>query len=106
MAVLRHIAGDTYAHLVNFLHQQPQITAVFALTAEMARLTYQALHKEEGLNASIHLVSFDDPEIPNLPHILQDEERMGRSAVDLLLEQFSVKYTPQRVEIPVKWISG
>ncbi|MNR24001.1 hypothetical protein D3C85_1410550 [compost metagenome] len=99
-------SGDTYNFLVQFLHQQPQITAVFALTAEMARLTYQALHQEEGLNASIHLVSFDDPGIPNLPHVLQDEERMARSAVDLLIEQFSGKYTPQRVEIPVKWING
>ncbi|KRE86568.1 GntR family transcriptional regulator [Paenibacillus sp. Soil766] len=98
--------GDTYTHLVHFLHQHPQITAVFALSAEMTRLTYRALHQEEGLNERIHLVSFDDPEIPNLPHILQDEERMARSAVELLLEQFSGKYTPQRVEIPVKWVSG
>lgn len=96
--------GDTSAYIVKFLHQHPNITAVFALTAEMARLTHHALHQEEGLNPKIELVSFDDPEIPHISHILQDEEQMALSAVKLLLEQFNGHYVPQRIEVPVQWI--
>ncbi|MCY9697274.1 GntR family transcriptional regulator [Paenibacillus alginolyticus] len=96
--------GDTSAYIVKFLHQHPNITAVFALTAEMARLTHHALHQEEGLNPKIELVSFDDPEIPGISHILQDEEQMALSAVKLLLEQFNGHYVPQRIEVPVQWI--
>jgi GntR family transcriptional regulator of arabinose operon len=96
--------GDTYAYIVKFLHQHPNITAVFALTAEMARLTQLALHQEEGLNPKIELVSFDDPEIPGISHVLQDEEQMALSAVKLLLEQFNGQYVPQRIEVPVQWI--
>ncbi|UKS25258.1 GntR family transcriptional regulator [Paenibacillus sp. HWE-109] len=96
--------GDTYAHIVKFLRQQPNITAIFALTAEMARHTHLALHQEEGLNPHIELVSFDDPEIPGISHVLQDEEQMALSAVKLLLEQLGGQHAPQRVEIPVQWI--
>ncbi|MBA2942984.1 GntR family transcriptional regulator [Paenibacillus sp. CGMCC 1.16610] len=96
--------GDTSAYVAKFLHQHPNLTAVFALTAEMARLTHHALHEEEGLDPNTALVSFDDPEIPGIPHVLQDEEQMALSAVSLLLEQCNGQYTPQRVEIPVRWV--
>lgn len=98
--------GDTSAYVVKFLHQHPNLTAVFALTAEMARLTHHALHEEEGLDPNNILVSFDDPEIPGISHVLQDEEQIALSAVSLLLEQCSGQYTPQRVEIPVLWVQG
>ncbi|NQX69403.1 GntR family transcriptional regulator [Paenibacillus alba] len=96
--------GDTSAYIVKFLHQHPSITAVFALTAEMARLTHHALHQEEDLNPLIELVSFDDPEIPGISHILQDEAQMALSAVKLLLEQCNGQYAPQRIEVPVQWV--
>jgi len=70
----------------------------------MARLTHHALHQEEGLNPKIELVSFDDPEIPGISHILQDEEQMALSAVKLLFEQFNGHYVPQRIEVPVQWV--
>lgn len=96
--------GNTSAYVVKFLHQHPTITAVFALTAEMARLAHHALHVEEGLNPNTVLVSFDDPEIPGISHVLQDEEQMALSAVSLLLEQCNGQYTPQRMEVPVQWV--
>ncbi|MGG1556058.1 GntR family transcriptional regulator [Paenibacillus ferrarius] len=96
--------GDTSAYVVNFLQQHPNITAVFALTAEMARITHHALHVEDELNPHTVLVSFDDPEIPGISHVLQDEQQMALSAVSLLLEQCNGKYTPQRVEVPVQWV--
>jgi GntR family transcriptional regulator of arabinose operon len=98
--------SDTSAYVVKFLHQHPNLTAVFALTAEMAKLTHHALHTEEGLNTNTVLVSFDDPEIPGISHVLQDEEQTALSAVSLLLEQCSGQYNPQHVEIPVRWVQG
>jgi len=102
IAILRN--GGTSAYVESFLQQQSNMTAVFALTAEMTRLTHHALQQEQGLNSQIELVSFDDPEIPGISHILQDEEQMAHSAVQLLLDQLEGYYVPQRVEIPVKWM--
>lgn len=98
--------GDTSAYVLNFLRQHSNITAVFALTAEMARITHHALHAEDVLNPNTLLVSFDDPEIPGISHVLQDEEQMALSAVTLLLEQCNGEYMPQRVEVPVQWIQA
>jgi DNA-binding LacI/PurR family transcriptional regulator len=94
--------GDTYTYIQELFQKNEDITAVFALTAEMANLTYRALQSGGIQNPDIKLLSFDDPEIPGIPHIIQDEEQMARAAVNLLIQQFGGEYNPKMVEIPVR----
>jgi DNA-binding LacI/PurR family transcriptional regulator len=99
ITVLR--SGETLAYIEDFLRKHPNITAVFTLSAEMASLTYHALQQISGSRPEMTLISFDDPGIPNIPYIRQNEKQMAKSAVELLLSQLDGEYYPQKIEIPV-----
>ncbi|HEY0829142.1 MAG TPA: GntR family transcriptional regulator [Bacilli bacterium] len=103
LSILR--AGDTLWYINDFLRSRPNISAVFTLTAEMANLTYRSLHQLALTVQDIELLSFDDPEIPGVPFIMQDEQSMAQAAVELLKKQIAGEYTPQQVVIPVKLVT-
>ncbi|MBW5447847.1 GntR family transcriptional regulator [Cohnella sp. CFH 77786] len=93
---------NTYSYLLEFLENNPNITAAVTLTAEMADLTFRAIQSGKLPDRNIKLLSFDDPHIPGIPWVGQDEKRMAHSAVQLLLQQFEGAYSPQKVVIPVQ----
>ncbi len=93
----------TLEYITEFLNAHRDITAAFTFTAEMANLTHRAIRHSDHLNQEIGMVSFDDPEIPNIPHLLQDEHQMAKFAVQLLIQQFEGDYQPQKIEIPVSF---
>ncbi|TXK82681.1 hypothetical protein [Paenibacillus sp. N3.4] len=93
---------ETSSYIADFLHMHKNMTVVFSLSAEMSNLTHEAFQQDATLNQDVQFVSFDDPQIPNTPYIMQNEQQMARSAIDLLLQQFNGEYNPQRVEVPVK----
>lgn len=97
--VLRN--GNTLAYVTEFLRKHPGISAAFTLTAEMATLAYQALQHSPGAKPDVRIISFDDPGIPGIPFIMQNEKRLAESAVELLISQLSGEYNPQKIEIPV-----
>jgi DNA-binding LacI/PurR family transcriptional regulator len=67
----------------------------------MANLTHQALRGKNAPNRDVQVVSFDDPDLPDIPYISQDEREMARSAVELLVRQFDGEYEPQKIEVSV-----
>lgn len=95
---------DALQHIMDFLVAHPQITAVFGLTAEITQLTYQARQNIQGSAAALELISFDDPEIPNVPYVMQDEAKVAQTAVELLLQQIESEYVPQQAVIPVQLV--
>ncbi|MDQ0917029.1 GntR family transcriptional regulator [Paenibacillus sp. V4I5] len=96
---------DSLPYITDFLEKHPQISAAFTLTAEMANMTCLALKQADSVLAGdLKLVSFDDPEIPNVPYIIQDEKRMSQSAVDLLISQIEGEYFPKQIIIPVNLV--
>jgi DNA-binding LacI/PurR family transcriptional regulator len=93
--------GDPQSYVADFLHKHPDISVAFTMTAEMANLTHQALRGKDMTNPDVQVVSFDDPDLPDIPYISQDEREMARSAVELLVRQFDGEYEPRKVEVPV-----
>ncbi|WP_199624196.1 GntR family transcriptional regulator [Paenibacillus alkalitolerans] len=93
-------------YLTEFISSHPQITAAFALTAEMTNLTFRAINSpRRNSNAGpIELISFDDPEIPGIPYVKQDERKLAQTAVQLLIRQMESNYAPQQAVIPVKFV--
>lgn len=93
-------------YLKDFIAAHPQITAVFALTAEMTNLTYNAVRsvRTSSSAAPIELYSFDNPEIPGIPYVKQDEKKLAQSAAQLLIRQMEADYAPTQTVIPVKLV--
>ena len=96
--ILRTDMAEPYVSA--FLQEHPQVSAVFTLSAEMARLTSQSLSKLA--RREIELVSFDDPDLPGISYVKQDENRLAEAAVTLLKSQIEGGYSPQQTVIPVK----
>ncbi|WP_276354201.1 GntR family transcriptional regulator [Cohnella caldifontis] len=90
-------------YITEFWGGHPAITAAFTLTEEIAQLTSQALRRTRR-EKDVELISFDDPGIPNVSYVQQDEREMARSAVSLLCEQIKSAYAPQNVVVPVKLV--
>ncbi|OXM85781.1 GntR family transcriptional regulator [Paenibacillus rigui] len=97
-------SNDALSYITDFLRSHPQLTAAFTMTAEMARLTSRALQGAGSSSSVKELISFDDPELPHVPYIAQNESKMAEAAVDLLIRQIDSHYEPQQVVIPVKLI--
>ncbi|KRE28212.1 GntR family transcriptional regulator [Paenibacillus sp. Soil522] len=92
-------------YLKEFIAAHPQVTAAFALTAEMTNLTYRAMQSVGSSSAgTIELFSFDDPEIPGVPYVKQDEWKLAQTAAQLLIRQMETDYAPQQTVIPVKLV--
>ncbi|MGO4538234.1 GntR family transcriptional regulator [Paenibacillus sp. 2TAB19] len=91
------------AYITDFLQGHKSITAAFTLTEEIAQLTSQALQSIEG-QTNVELISFDDPGIPNVAYVQQDEREMARAAVSLLRDQIMHAYAPQSVVVSVQLI--
>lgn len=90
-------------YVTEFVEAHPTITAAFTLTEEIARLTSQALHCV-GRATEVELISFDDPDIPNVSYVRQDECEVARAAVSLLRDQIEHAYAPRNVVVPVKLV--
>ncbi|CAH1208031.1 HTH-type transcriptional repressor PurR [Paenibacillus allorhizoplanae] len=85
-------------YITDFLTARPHIEVAFTLTAEMANLTFRS-------NQDLELISFDDPEIPNVPFIQQNEIQMAKTAVKLLKLQIDGEYAPEQEVIPVNLVT-
>ncbi|MCM3629595.1 GntR family transcriptional regulator [Paenibacillus glycanilyticus] len=90
-------------YITDFLRARPNITAAFTLTEEIAGLTWQALQLLER-RKEVELFSFDNPDIPNVPYVQQDEQELARSAVMLLQDQIKHTYAPQHIVVPVQLV--
>ncbi|WP_020614880.1 GntR family transcriptional regulator [Paenibacillus daejeonensis] len=99
--------GRALEEIVHFLQQHKEATAVFAANAELARYARQALdrlHREDLTNQRFPrpvLAAFDDPDLPGVPYVRQQEDEIGRLAIELLGEQLQERYEPRRVIVPV-----
>ncbi|SFB02985.1 DNA-binding transcriptional regulator, LacI/PurR family [Cohnella sp. OV330] len=96
--ILRTDDGEPY--VLAFLRAHPEVTAVLALSAETAQFTARSLQKLGRENTE--LISFDDPDLPGVSYISQNEEALAQAAVEQLREQIDGVYTPRRTVLPVE----
>ena len=99
--ILRSDKAQDY--ITDFLQAHGSITAAFTLTEEIAQLTSRALARI-GRQPEVELFSFDDPGLPNVSYVQQDEQEVARTAVSLLCDQINHSYAPQNVVVPVKLV--
>lgn len=86
-----------------FLMENPNITSLFVMNAELAIYTYeaiQAINKES--NRHIELISFDSPGIIGSSYIEQDIDECSKQTINLLVEQIDGGYNPKRIFVPVR----
>ncbi|WP_248924533.1 GntR family transcriptional regulator [Paenibacillus hamazuiensis] len=97
-------SDDALGYITGFLQSRPQITAAFTLTAEMANLTAGSFRVALRDETPVELISFDDPGIPGVPYVAQDEKQMAHDAVELLHMRMGSEHVPQHVVVPVKLV--
>ncbi|MBU5347172.1 GntR family transcriptional regulator [Paenibacillus lautus] len=97
--------GNGQREVVRFLSEQRDITAVFAVNAELARYGHYAIREIwKGAGNEPQLAAFDDPDLDGIPFIRQQLDEVSRRVVDLLSEQLSGTHEPRREVVPVQWI--
>lgn len=98
--------GLAREEISKFLAVNEDITAVFAVNAELARNAYDAirLKAKKDKSAQPELVSFDDPGLEGIAHVKQNEEEMSRQTVELLAEQLNGTHHPRRIVVPVEYV--
>ncbi len=89
--------------VLEFRAREPEVTAFVCCEYNLARVLARAL--AEAGDGDGHLIAcFDSPADPVtgplFPHVRQDQRRMGREAVDLLLAQIRGEETPKQSIIP------
>lgn len=97
--------GRALQEIGQFLQNHRDATAVFAANAELARYAQQAIgamHSDDMAGETPPLlVAFDDPDLPGIAYVRQQEDEIGRIAIELLGEQLKGGYEPKRVVVPV-----
>lgn len=96
--ILRNEQGKEY--ITHFMNHHSQVTAVLALSAEAAKLTYASL-VELGKTEDVELISFDNPELPGIGYLKQDERTIARLAVELVHAQIKGNHEPQHKVVQV-----
>ncbi|MCU6733289.1 GntR family transcriptional regulator [Diplocloster agilis] len=89
-----------FDYIKNFYAGHPEITAAICINAEMAQTTYYALKSiGKKIPEELELISFDQPYVPGVSYIVQNEEAIARRAVDLLLSK--IEGNPDNAQIKV-----
>lgn len=97
--------------LQKFIENNPDITAVFASTYNIAKLVEYAIKKLKlRVPEDISIVCFDSPESPIVKqfftHVRQNEFEMGTEAARTLIDIIEGREVPQKTYIETKLIIG
>nr|WP_240908749.1 substrate-binding domain-containing protein [Paenibacillus timonensis] len=91
--------------IYEFFRSHPEITAAFAMNAQLTGYAYKALQRlNKRVPEEFALVGFDGPERPGIHFVQQDIETMCKHTVECLLEQLEGHSNPRRVTVPVELI--
>ncbi len=97
---------EAFQSIVSFYQTHPEITAIICINSEMAQLTYYAL---QSINLKIpedcELISFDQPYIPNVSYVSQNEKEIARKAVDLLYSQIEGIADNKQVKVETSFVN-
>lgn len=81
-------SGQSVEHIRTFIDDNPHITGIITANTELCRNAYKAaVASRRKVPDELELITFDPPDLPNVPYIRQNEEEMCRLTVELLIEQ-------------------
>lgn len=101
------INDSTYAfeHIRDFYRHHKHITAAICINSEMAQYTYYALRSlGKKVPEDFELISFDQPFVPDVSYITQNEEEIARKTVDLLLSQIHGNVDIMQAKVATEFI--
>lgn len=96
--------------IARYLKENPQTTAILSTEVYCAQLLYRAV-AESGLKIpeDLSLICFDYVNPPygtRITHVAQDQQQIGATAIDLLLEIIKGKPTAEHVFVPFNIVDG
>jgi len=95
-------SGQSVEHIQDFLDGSPDITGVITANTELCRNVYKAaVASRRRVPDALELITFDPPDLPNVPYIRQNEEEMCRLTIELLTEQIEGAFEARRIVVPV-----
>ncbi len=95
-------SGQSVEHIKAFLEGSPHITGIITANTELCRNAYKAAAaSRRRVPDELELITFDPPDLPNVPYIHQNEEDMCRLTVELLNEQIDGAFEARRIVVPV-----
>lgn len=98
-------SGQSVEHIQDFLDGSPAITGVITANTELCRNVYRAaVASRRRVPDDLELITFDPPDLPNVPYIRQNEEEMCRLTIELLTEQIEGAFEARRIVVPVQLV--
>jgi DNA-binding LacI/PurR family transcriptional regulator len=98
-------SGQSVEHIQDFLDGSPDITGVITANTELCRNVYRAaVASRRRVPDDLELITFDPPDLPNVPYIRQNEEEMCRLTIELLTEQIEGAFEARRIVVPVQLV--
>ncbi|MCT1402101.1 GntR family transcriptional regulator [Paenibacillus sp. p3-SID867] len=95
-------SGQSVEHIRTFIDDNPHITGIITANTELCRNAYKAaVASRRKVPDELELITFDPPDLPNVPYIRQNEEEMCRLTVELLTEQIEGAFEARRIVVPV-----
>lgn len=95
-------SGQSVEHIRAFIDDNPHITGIITANTELCRSAYKAaIASRRQVPDELELITFDPPDLPNVPYIRQNEEEMCRLTVELLIEQIEGAFEARRIVVPV-----
>jgi DNA-binding LacI/PurR family transcriptional regulator len=95
-------SGQSAVKIAEFFKNNPNITGAVTANTELCRNAYEAAAvTRRRVPDDLELLSFDPPDLPNIPYVRQDEEEMCRLTIDLLMEQLKGAFEARRIMVPV-----
>lgn len=95
-------SGQSVERIRDFLDGSPDITGVITANTELCRNAYKAaVACRRQVPDDLELITFDPPDLPNVPYIRQNEEEMCRLTIELLTEQIEGAFEARRIVVPV-----
>ncbi|WP_459967553.1 GntR family transcriptional regulator [Paenibacillus sp. JCM 10914] len=98
-------AGQSTVKIKEFLACNPDISGIVTANTELCRIVYKAATAcRKPIPEEMELITFDPPDLPNVPYIRQNEGEMCRLTVELLIEQIEGGHEARRLVVPVKLV--
>lgn len=95
MLKLNMIQQNAAEEIADFLKGKDSVTAIFTVNVKLAHIVHAYLRNHHLLD-KIELVTFDRPDLPEVPYVAQNIEAISKKSIEILKEQFAGEYVPHQ----------
>ncbi|MNJ61953.1 HTH-type transcriptional regulator DegA [compost metagenome] len=85
--------GRAKDEIAEFLKEREHVTAIFTVNVQLAHFVYNYLRDYDLLDR-IELITFDDPELPDVSYVAQNIEEISQKSIEFLKIQLQGTEAP------------